>query len=61
MSEYVIADLPNEQANSNKHAGRAIFFVCYMKDYKLGRKVCHLLHETLQAGWIFFFKNAKRA
>ena len=61
MLEYAIADLPNKQAYSNKRAGRAIFFICYMKDCKQGGKMCHLLHETLRAGWIFFFKNAKRA
>ena len=56
MSEYFIADLPNKQANPKKQSGRAFFFsfVTYIKE-QVGTN-CHLLHETLQAGWILFSK-----
>ena len=50
------SDLLNKRAHPNKRAGRENFFIYYIKNRVQGGKICHLLHEKLLQGGLFFQK-----
>jgi hypothetical protein len=51
------SDLLNKRALPNKQADRENFFIDYMKNsVQCSGKICHLLHEKLLQGGLFFQK-----